>query len=448
MTSSEKRILIGINTRSRFEDFLVNWSALRRIEAAFEGAGIAPDRSYKRAAKGERRALIGQYYRALDFTKPRDVQRLLRADEAVIQDAESRLPEEFDRATVEADIASLKACLAEDGFVYDSGRIRAATPAAHKVLEVQPEGRSISELTRRAIFDHIALNNIPWWGRLDDVEFLQRIYDLGNLPSHDPRHDTMSGDVARHRILNPLDWPDDWVFSDPRLDLLRCADDTLLRFLCEMLHPVVRPDQKDAAALVAVLNEHLAPDGWEITAGKRISGRPTYMARRRGSTAVSLPASHHAPDILTDEYVAELSGKCDERLASGDLDGAVTLGRTLLEAVLGELEVRITGKRGDYKGDLARQFKAVTKVLRMDEQRTDLDDRFKDVIRGLVMIANGLAPLRNKLSDSHARVCKPAPHHARVVGNAAKTVASFLVESYSYQRKKGLLPRPEGEATA
>jgi hypothetical protein len=114
----------------------------------------------------------------------------------------------------------------------------------------------------------------------------------------------------------------------------------------------------------------------------------------------------------------------------------------MLEAVLVELELRISGKRGDYKGDLPRQFKQVSKCLRMDDERPDLDDRFKDVIRGLVMVANGLAPLRNKMSDGHARERKPAPHHARVVVNAAKTVAAFLVESYLFQRDRRLLHPP------
>jgi hypothetical protein len=111
----------------------------------------------------------------------------------------------------------------------------------------------------------------------------------------------------------------------------------------------------------------------------------------------------------------------------------------LLEAILAELEIRLAGSRGDYKGDLPKQFKQVTKLLRMDDERPDLDARFKDVIRGLVMVVNGLAPLRNKMSDGHARERKPAPHHARVVVNSAKTVATFLVESYSAQVDRGLL---------
>jgi len=67
------------------------------------------------------------------------------------------------------------------------------------------------------------------------------------------------------------------------------------------------------------------------------------------------------------------------------------------------------------------------------------------------MIANGLAPLRNKMSAGHARERKPAAHHARVVVNAAKTVSAFLVESYSYQIGKGLIQDvalANGEASA
>lgn len=149
-----------------------------------------------------------------------------------------------------------------------------------------------------------------------------------------------------------------------------------------------------------------------------------------------MPAALSPEDILSDEYVAEMTAKCDARLASGDLDGAVTAARTLLEATLREIEIRLSGTAGDYKGDLQKQFKAVAKLVRIDAARPDLDDRFKDVVRGLVSVVSGLAPLRNRISDGHARVRKPAPHHARFVVNASKTVALFLVESFKYQRDR------------
>jgi hypothetical protein len=118
----------------------------------------------------------------------------------------------------------------------------------------------------------------------------------------------------------------------------------------------------------------------------------------------------------------------------------------LLEAVLGELELRLVGAKGDYKGELPRQYKAVTKLLRLDDERPELDERFKDLVRGLFQAVNGLSSLQNKISDRHARTRKPAPHHARVVVNAAKTIAVFLVESYGFQTTAGLLKPTRGAA--
>ena len=162
------------------------------------------------------------------------------------------------------------------------------------------------------------------------------------------------------------------------------------------------------------------------------------IARLGGAKVVGIPSVEI--DVLTLSYVRELEAKAELRLMSEDLDGAITVGRTMLEAVLVELERRLVGSPGDHKGDLQRQFKAVAKQLRIDEERPDIDDNFKQVVRGLVQVVNGLAPIRNRMGDSHARERKPALHHARVIVNAAKTVAAFLVESYLFQVEKGLLP--------
>jgi hypothetical protein len=428
------RELVSKRTRNEFREFLVGWT-LREIEIEFEGANIECDRNFEPDVSGQRRSFVEQYYRTLDFTKPADVKRLLAAYQSIIERAEGNLPTSDGREEAERAIEQLKAYLAKDGFAYNGGSITATGPETRIVFE-QP--RAISEITRRAIFDELTVGQISWRGRLSETGFLARLYDLNKLPSHDSRFDSIAGDIWQHRENN-LDWDDDWVLSDSRLDLMGGADDAFLRFLCEMVHPAVRPDSKEAKALVTTFNEHLLVDGWELVEGRPISGRLTFVARRRASGAVALPDPVHATDVLSDEYVRELAGKCDSRLASDDLDGAVTVARTLLEAILSELEIRLAGAKGNYKGDLPKQFKQVTKLLRMDEQRSDLDDRFKDVIRGLVMVANGLAPLRNKMSDGHARERKPAPHHARVVVNAAKTVSAFLVESYTYQIGKGLI---------
>lgn len=144
----------------------------------------------------------------------------------------------------------------------------------------QPE-RGITEVTRREIIDSLTAGNASWAGRLQEEEFLARLYDLETLPSKDDRFRTAAGDIWKHRTMNN-DWSDDWVFYDDRFALLRCPDDQFLRFLCETVHPVVRPDSEQARVLVAGFNEHLVNDGWELYERRQISGRPVFGARQTG----------------------------------------------------------------------------------------------------------------------------------------------------------------------
>jgi hypothetical protein len=45
----------------------------------------------------------------------------------------------------------------------------------------------ISEATRRDIFDSFIIDNIPWSGRLEEPDFLARLFDLKSLPTTDIR---------------------------------------------------------------------------------------------------------------------------------------------------------------------------------------------------------------------------------------------------------------------
>ena len=85
---------------------------------------------------------------------------------------------------------------------------------------------------------------------LDEVDFLGRLYDLDALPSTDTRFRAARGDIFQHCVANPFDWPDNWIFSDPRFGLAD-NDDRLVRFLAEMLHPAVRTDLTEVEELRA-----------------------------------------------------------------------------------------------------------------------------------------------------------------------------------------------------
>lgn len=145
-----------------------------------------------------------------------------------------------------------------------------------------PAGPSaaITDVTRRHLFDALRSTGASWSGSLDEVAFLRRLYDLDRLTSHDPRFATAEGDIVQHRYNNPEDWEDDWVFSDDRFGLADGADEVLLRFLAEMIHPAVRTDSGEVQRLLALLNDVLAPDGYELAETRTVSGYPVYEARR------------------------------------------------------------------------------------------------------------------------------------------------------------------------
>ncbi|MFJ9469601.1 AbiJ-related protein [Streptomyces caniferus] len=137
----------------------------------------------------------------------------------------------------------------------------------------------ITEVTRMRLFDTLRLQNVDWSGRLDESDFLGRIFDLDAFASYDSRFTTAEGDIYQHRVNN-YDWQDDWVFTDDRFGLNRGPDAVLLRFLAEMLHPVVRTDAEELRQLLELFNTLLARDGYALVPVDAISGYPIYGGRR------------------------------------------------------------------------------------------------------------------------------------------------------------------------
>lgn len=266
--------LISKRTRNEFREFLVGYT-LARITMEFEAANIVCKSEYNPQVSGQRRTLVEQYYRSLDVTNVDDVRKLIGVYEHILISAIRELPNEYDPVQKKREIDSLIECLKQDGYKFQNNKIGSITPETKKVFNSTTIGRSITEITRRNIFDEIE-RKIVWTGRLDEIDFLKRLFDLESLPSFDDRFNNAQEDIWQHRVNNPEDWSDDWIFNDPRFDLLNCPDERFLLFLCEMVHPVVRPDIEEVVCVVDMLNGYLAEDGWTIVEEQRISGRPVF----------------------------------------------------------------------------------------------------------------------------------------------------------------------------
>lgn len=97
--------------------------------------------------------------------------------------------------------------------------------------------RAITDLTRRNIFDYLSLEKVVWAGRLDEPDFVVRVWpDATKLSSGDHRYHDALSDIYQHRVNN-FDWEDDWIFTHRRFNLSGCDDALFLSFLARSSIP-------------------------------------------------------------------------------------------------------------------------------------------------------------------------------------------------------------------
>lgn len=141
-------------------------------------------------------------------------------------------------------------------------------------------------------------------------------------------------------------------------------------------------------------------------------------------------------DILSIEYIEEHLIKMENKLKEKDYSGAVTNSKSLIEQIIRDLCKKLEVDFID--NDLGKAFKNIQSKMNMNPENYQLEG-FKKILSGLINIVNGIAEVRNKTSDSHSRIYDPSEHHAVLCVNAARTFSNFIVASYLYQNKRGVL---------
>lgn len=127
--------------------------------------------------------------------------------------------------------------------------------------------------------------------------------------------------------------------------------------------------------------------------------------------------------------VHSLWNKALERRDS-DPEGAITLAKSLLEAVLKHI---LDERSIAYSGvaDLPELYRLVAKELNLaPDQHTQ--ENFKKILGSIASVVNELGSLRNRLGDAHGRgkgTARPATRHAELAVNLAGSIALFLIET-------------------
>lgn len=223
-------------------------------------------------------------------------------------------------------------------------------------------------------------------------------------------------------------FPSRWKYAE---DEIRKLNDTpeLAALIKEVLDPreYISTDfnQQDVCGF---LNAYIKFDGYELAL---VDGIPQIRDLEGSTVECRHPHEGSAEDghVFIDQQLA----KSDEKIQAGDYDGAITNARSLVEAVLTDLERDLTGVSTSYDGDLLKLYKRVQGLLHLDPGRPDIEGPLKQVLTGLASIISGMAGISNKMGDRHVRTYKPDKRHAVLVVNAAKTVVNFLYETRSAQ---------------
>lgn len=305
--------------------------------------------------------------------------------------------------------------------------------------------RRISEITRRKVFDSIALESISWSGRLEEQDFLARIYDLSRIESYDSRYKDAAGDIYQHRVNNPMDWADDWVFTDVRFGLQHGDDDLVLRFLAEMLHPVVRADEAEVATLLKTFNAALTRDGYELYPAEWISGHAVYGWRRRDSFhGVEPELNLQARAVLTDPAVLEEHLNRIRDALTSDPPAAISSSKNLIESLF---RIILDSAQIDHepKEDIPQLYRKVAVLLELKAESVPSSARGSEtsqqILRTLVTTVQSLAELRNELGIAHGKSTRSVAlaRHARLALNATVTITEFVLDTWQARVTAGRL---------
>lgn len=307
--------------------------------------------------------------------------------------------------------------------------------------------REISELTRRDIIDELSLGPNPITGQMPDDDFMARLYKLDELPSTDYRFKTAAGDIWQHRVNNPTDWPDTWMFDDGRFALRSAPDQEFVRFLSETVHPAVRSDRGQTEALLKMYNRLLEPDGWEIAQVSEISGRPIYGGRRLGNKAPAISGAQSVAAAFGKGYLSQQVNRMERAVITGDSELAFGTAKEFVETIAKTLLIeRNVPIPADLDYDdfqkvvrfTLKQLPLVRPEIVATPEGAEVAAELPKLLNNLGSIVNSLRTMRNTFGTGHGKDASHVglgEHHARLAVNIASALGTFMYEAHMDERR-------------
>lgn len=263
----------------------------------------------------------------------------------------------------------------------------------------------ITDVTRLQIADEMSLEKLWYHGNQTEPDFLARLFNLKNLSSRDYRYGNAYDDIYQHTVNNN-DWDTDWIYTDPRINLLHCEDEIYLKFLATTIHPRVRTSANEVAKLSEIFNRHLYADGFEIAQTDEISGKPVFTGRQKAIGQVHLIAKQvEIKKYLNTEYVNGKINIMTEAIEK-DTDLAIGTAKELLETICKSI-LKQKAIEIDSKWTLPQLLKTTTNCLdffpKEVEEPEKAEKGIRQILGGISSIVQGISEIRNSYGTGHGK---------------------------------------------
>ncbi|QYA44817.1 abortive infection family protein [Macrococcoides bohemicum] len=299
---------------------------------------------------------------------------------------------------------------------------------------------NVSQTSITRILDLIELSfedeEFYFTGRLSEIQFLSRIFDLKNLKSYDYRFKNMYEDIVQHTINND-DWERNWFLYDERLEI---RGKNFIKFLEEIFHPAVRIDDQNWYGYVNKINNQLKYDKLKLDVSPHlIDGRKSYKVTPLNSDLVMETYLKEVSDKFSSQYI---DSQVAIMMGSIESNPNVAIGKAkeLIESCA--KTILIETKDGyDKEADLPTLVKQAMKVIGLSAKDQDKSNSAgiisAKILGNLGSISHNMAELRNEFGDGHGKestfISLP-PRYARLAVGTASTLVYFMWETF--QEKK------------
>lgn len=226
-------------------------------------------------------------------------------------------------------------------------------------------------------------------------------------------------------------FPSRWQYAEEKIRELNQTDN-LASLICEVFDPREYMDsQFDVNEAIDCINKRIYYDGYEIFLSNGFA-----KIRQLDGDIVEFISPYQNSEDENFKFIEEQIAKSEDKILKEDYDGAITNARSLVEAVLTDVENSFDSKAPNYDGDLLKLYKRVQNHLNLDPANSNINNSLKQTLSGLISILNGIASVSNKMGDRHVRTYKPFKHHAILVVNCARTFCKFMYDTKQYQESR------------